>query len=186
MVSRTRRPVGNRVPPSRSQPAFRHVRHSTGDPATARHFTRPSTRDIDRLSSSIQRGCAAIPRPAVWGPIGHCASPVALLLSRFPVPSSGRFVTFRRTTAGYVDRLQAAMGSRHRPGTAPWASRRFPAPLRPCRRSDSDHLGKRYILGRNQESIETRELRLNRECDFLGINIPEYMLLQLKYTRSVW
>jgi len=40
----------------------------------------------------------------------------ALPQSRSHVPFPGRF---GRTTAGYVDRLQAAMEFRHRPGTAP-------------------------------------------------------------------
>ena len=49
----------------------------------------------------------------------------------------------------------------------------LPSPSRPCRRSDSDHVGERYALGRNRVSIETRELRLSTgECDYLGINIP--------------
>jgi len=49
----------------------------------------------------------------------------------------------------------------------------LPSPLHPCRRSDSDHVGERYALGRNRVSIETRELLLStRECDFPGINIP--------------
>jgi len=132
---------------SRSQPAFRHMGHGAGHLAAARRFARPSTRNVDQLSSGVRRGRRRFPGPPSGG-----RSAIVLLPSRFPVPSSGRFVTFRRATAGYVDRLQAAMGSRHRPGTASRASRRFPAPLRPCRRSDSDHLGKRYILGRNQES----------------------------------
>jgi len=42
-------------------------------------------------------------------------------------------------------------------------------PSRLCRRSNSDHTGKRYVLGRNRVSIETRELRLStQECDFPG------------------
>jgi len=47
-----------------------------------------------------------------------------------------------------------------------------PIPSCPCRRSNSDHVGKRYVLGRNRESWE---LRLStRECDFPGINIPNH------------
>ena len=52
-----------------------------------------------------------IPRPVVQGPDGHCASLVLL-----PMPSPGHFGC---GTARYVDGPQAAMGSRHRPGTAP-------------------------------------------------------------------
>ena len=52
-----------------------------------------------------------IPRPVVRGADGRCASPVAI-----PLYPPGRY---GRATAGYVDRPQAATGSRHRPGTAP-------------------------------------------------------------------
>ena len=44
-----------------------------------------------------------------------------------PVPSPNRF---ERATAGYVDRPQAAMESRHRPGTAPGPADDRPSPLR--------------------------------------------------------
>ena len=63
-----------------------------------------------------------IPRPIVRGPMA-----AALSRSRSPVPSPGRF---GRATAGYVDRPQAAMGSRHRPGTAPGPADDRPCPLR--------------------------------------------------------
>ena len=56
-----------------------------------------------------------IPRPIVRGPL------------RFPVPSPGRF---GHTTAGYVDRPQAPMELRHRPGTAPGPAGNRPSPLR--------------------------------------------------------
>ena len=49
-----------------------------------------------------------IARPVVRG--------LVLFWSRSPVPPPGRF---GHATADYVDRLQAALGSRHRPGTAP-------------------------------------------------------------------
>jgi len=131
VVSRTRRPVGNRVPPSRSQPVFRHVRHSTGNPATAHHFTRPSARDVDRLSSSIQRGRVAIPRPAVWG-----RSAIAL-----PLQPPGRFVTFRarrRPLCRPINGVATSAGNNigDRPEIAP-------RPSHPHRRSNSDHAGKR-------------------------------------------
>ena len=63
-----------------------------------------------------------IPRPVVRGPMAG-----ALPRSRSPVPLSGRF---GRATAGYVDRPQAAMGSLHRPGTAPGPTGDRPLPLR--------------------------------------------------------
>ena len=42
-------------------------------------------------------------------------------------PSYGRF---GRATADYVDRPQAALGSRHQPGTAPGPAGDRPSPLR--------------------------------------------------------
>ena len=59
--------------PSLSQPVFWQLRHGAGDPPAARRFMRPSACDVDWLSSSVWPGWAAIPRPAVLGPIGHCA-----------------------------------------------------------------------------------------------------------------
>jgi len=47
--------------------------------------------------------------------------------SRSPVPSPGRFGC---ATADYVDCAQAALGSRHRPGTAPGPANDRPSPLR--------------------------------------------------------
>jgi len=55
-------------------------------------------------------GEAMIPRPVVRGPMA-----VVLPRSRSPIPP-GRF---GRATADCVDRPQAALGSRHRPGTVP-------------------------------------------------------------------
>ena len=91
------------------------------DPAAARRFTRPSPRDVDRLSSGVRRegGEAVIPRPVVRRPMA-----VALLRSLSPN-------RFERATAGYVDRPQAAMESRHRPGTAPGPARDRPSPFAP-------------------------------------------------------
>ena len=58
-----------------------------------------------------------IPRPVVRGPI-------AVALPR-TVPCR-----FGHTTAGYVDRPQAPMELRHRPGTAPGPAGNRPSPLR--------------------------------------------------------
>jgi len=69
---------GKSRPPLHSQPVFRHVHHDAGDPAIARRFTRPSARDVDRLSSGVRWGGPVIPRPIVQGPISHCTSLVAL------------------------------------------------------------------------------------------------------------
>ena len=72
--------VSDRTPPLRA-PCLRFDRYAMApDPSTARRFLRPSSCDIDRLYSSVQRGGKAIPRHIVRGPIGHCASLVALPL----------------------------------------------------------------------------------------------------------
>ena len=83
-----------------SQPVFWHVHHGTGDRADARCFACPSARNVNRLSSSVrQRG---IPPPVVRGPIGHCASLVALLWPEF---------TFRaRHCPLSIDRSHTVMG----------------------------------------------------------------------------
>jgi len=81
-------------------------------------------RDVDRLSSSVRReGEAVISRPVIRGPMAG-----ALHRSRSPVPSPPRF---GRATAGYVNRPQAAMGSRHRPTTAPGPAGDRPSPFAP-------------------------------------------------------
>ena len=123
-VSRTRRPVSDRIPLLHFQSAFQQVRHCAGDPAAARHFMCPSARIIDRLSSGVQRGRAVIPRPVVVvpGPIGHCAS-----LVLFPLPLPVVLWRFRHATASCVDR---SMGSPHQPETAWDTGRRSPLPLR--------------------------------------------------------
>jgi len=122
MVSHTQQPVGDRVPPPRCTSAFWQVRHGAGDPAAARRFTRPSRprrRPIVQRRPTVGGGDSPVRRP---GADGRCASPVALPLD--PPPSR-----FRRATASYVDRPQAAMGSRHRPGTAPGPASNHPSPL---------------------------------------------------------
>jgi len=91
------------------------VRHGAGYPAAARGFTRPS---LPRPTG----GEAVIPRPVVRGPMV-----VVLPRSRSPVLPPGRF---GRATTDYVDRPQAAFGSRHRPGTAPGPADDRPSPLR--------------------------------------------------------
>jgi len=102
-------------PPSRCTSAFWQVRHGAGDPAAARGFTRPS---LPRPTG----GDAVIPRPIVRGPMV-----VVLPRSRSPVLPPGRF---GRATTDYVDRPQAALGSRHRLGTAPGPAGDRPSPLR--------------------------------------------------------
>jgi len=80
MVSHTQHPVGDRVPSSRCTSAFRQVRHGAGDPAAARHFTRPSRQRRQPIVIVQRRptgggGDSPARRP---GADGRCASPVAL------------------------------------------------------------------------------------------------------------
>ena len=104
----------------------------------------PETRPLLAVScaypSRVQRrptGEAVIPRPIVRGPMA-----VVLPWSCFPVPPPGRFGL---ATADYVDRPQVAMGSRHRPGTAPGPASDRPTPRR---RSNSDHAGESSYSGK--------------------------------------
>ena len=93
---------------------------------------------------------------------------IALPSSRSPVPSFGRFATFERATASYVDRPQAAMGSPHWPGQE---RRRGPAgdrPPTPFASPPAIRMVRTWTKSR--VSIETRELRLStRECDLQGL-----------------
>ena len=67
MISHTRHPVGNRVPPSHSQHVLRHVWYGARRrPAVS--CTHPA-HDVDRLSSGVRRGEALIPRPVVRWPM---------------------------------------------------------------------------------------------------------------------
>jgi len=88
------------------------VRLSAGDPVASRRFTCPSRlrrRPIVQRRPTGGGGDSPARRP---GADGRCSSPVALPRTLTP----GRF---GRAAAGYVDCPQAAMVSRHRPGTAP-------------------------------------------------------------------
>jgi len=81
----------------------------------------------------------------------------------------GRFVMFRPFHR-LLCRLGPRIGRERHRGPA---SDHLP-PV-PHQRSNSDHAGKRYVLGQNRESRLrlVRELRLSTwECDFAGINIP--------------
>jgi len=154
-ISRIWRPVGNRVLSSRSQPVFRCTHHITTAletqplPAVSRAY--PPTMSTNCPAASDGDGQRF--RPVVWGPISHCASPVVPpLCSSLP----GRFVTFwacHRLLCQSIDGVPASAGN-----------------------SNSDHVGKKVrTLAKSRVSIKTRELRLStRECNFLGINIPNY------------
>ena len=162
VVSHTRHLVVDHV---RQSSAFWQVRHGAGDSATARRFTRPSPRDVDRLCSGVRWGEAVIPRPVVRGPMA-----VALPRSRSPIPfPPGRFGC---ATAGYVDRLQAATGSHHRPETAPGPAGDRPPLRAPAGDPTPIMQVEVRTWAKSRVSIETRELRLSsQECDFPGINI---------------
>jgi len=88
-------------------------------PAVWRAPIRPQRRPIVQRRPTEGRG-TVIPWPVVRGPISHCASPVALPLK----PSPAILRRLGRATTGYVNHPQAAMGSRHRPGTASGTGRR--------------------------------------------------------------
>ena len=106
------------------------VCHGTGDLAAARGFMRPSSRDVDRLSSGVRQwGAVAVPRSVVRGPMA-IALPRSCSPRTLPRPFCDVRVRYRRLCL------------RRQCGT----------PLHPRWQSDSDHVGKRYILGRNRES----------------------------------
>jgi len=70
------------------------------------------------------------------GADGCCASPVPLPRTLPPA-----------ATARYVDLPQAAMGSRHQPGTVPGPAGDRHPPFAPHRRSNCDHAGKSTYSG---------------------------------------
>ena len=79
---------------------------------------------IPPASSGVRRGGGGSDSPAHRpGADSRCASPVTLPRT-LPTGRVGC------ATAGYVDRLQAAMGSHHRPGTAPGPACDRPSSLR--------------------------------------------------------
>jgi len=73
------------------------------------------TRDVDRLFSGVCRG-------------GGCRWPLHFPCHAPPYPLPA---CFERATAGYVYCPQAAMGSRHRLGTAPGPASDRPSPFAP-------------------------------------------------------
>ena len=96
-------------------------------------------------------------RPVVRGPMA-----VVLPRSCSSVPPPpGRF---GRATADYVDRPQAALGSRHRLGTAPGPAGDRPSPFAPRRRSSFDHTGKSSYSG----EIDYRFLTFQTGSRFSG------------------
>jgi len=116
-----------------------HVCFLTGAPQRRRPSRcLPFHAPIPPASSGVRRGRGGGDFPACRpGADGHCGSLV--MLPRTPLP--GRF---GHVTADYVDRPQAALGSRHRPA---WERRRVrpviaPPPFAPRRRSNSNHAGK--------------------------------------------
>jgi len=102
VVPHTRHPVGDGVPLSRCTSAFWQVRHGAGDPAAACRFTRPSPRDVDRLSSGVRRE-GVIPRLVVRGPI-------AVALPRSHSPRTLPSTVLSTQLPAYVDRSQVGWG----------------------------------------------------------------------------
>ena len=98
---------------------------------------------------------------------------IALPSSRSPVPSFGRFATFGRATAGYVDRSQAATGSPHRPGTASETGRRSPPPFHA---SAGDPTLITPVLVHTWPKSRVLSIE-TRECDFPGITIHNLNLI---------
>jgi len=81
---------------------------------------------------------------------------------RFPgLAPPGHFATFGRVTTGYVDRPQAALGSRHRPGTASGTG--WPSPPSPLRAPAGDPTPITLVTGMYLGEIESRSRP--RNCD---------------------
>jgi len=116
-----------------------HVCFLTGAPQRRRPgCCSPFQAPIPPASSGIRRGGGGGDSPA--------RRPGAIVLpqSRSPVP----YRPFWACTADYVDRPQAALRSRHRPGTAPGPAGDCPSPPScPHRRANSDHAGKSSYSG---------------------------------------
>ena len=109
------------------------------------------------ISSEVRQG--GIPRPIIWGPIGHCASPIALPHSQ---PPSG-LQRFGRATAHYVHRSSAGGdGVPASAGNSVGTGWRSPPPFVPL---PAIQLRSR-TQAKSRVSIETGE------CNFPGINIP--------------
>ena len=161
-VSHTRRPeAGQQTPTPVAFPACVStgaVCHGARDLPAARCFTRPSTRSVDRLSNSVRQGWVVIPRTSSRGR-SAIAFPRSCSPSHSPVPSLGRFVTFRahhHPLCRLIDGVLEMAGN---------SVKDPPSHRRPRQRSNSDHAGKRYVLGQNRESdrdpgIATLDLRI--------------------------
>ena len=165
--------VSDRIPLSRSHPAFRRPprcqRPGRCQPLYAAIC--PRRRPIVQLCPMGEG--TAIPRPTIRGPIGRCASLVGVALPVALSPS--HFAPFRACHHLWYWSIDGVPSSarnsiRDQPVIAP--------PLHPCCRSNSYHASKRYVLGQNRESglwIEIWKLQFStRECNFPGINIPSH------------
>ena len=142
-----RRACGLPYPASgrRSRPSVAlHVCFLTGAPRRRRPGRcSPFHAPIPPASSGVrQRGEVVIPRSVVRGLIA-----VVHPRSLSPRTLPGHFGC---TTARYVNRPQAAMGSRHRPGMVPGPAGDRPPSSCPRRRSNSDHAGKSTYSGKIQ------------------------------------
>jgi len=135
--------------PRRRSPGRRPPFHMPIPPATSTDCTAASN-----------GGRAVIPWPVVWGLMA-----IALPRSRSP----GRF---GHATTRYVDHPQAAMGSRHRSGTAPGPVGDRPHPTsHPCRRSNSNHAGKSTYSGEIESLDRDPGIATYRELTSLASTI---------------
>ena len=128
-------PAGPSAITSRSQPVFLHA-------------MAPKTRRFMRLlARDVQRGDGRFPGPL----FGHCASLVVLPCT---LPWSFCDVSGAPPPAmSIVRRQQWGPSIGGRPAIAPPPLAHLPA----IQRSNSDHAGKRYVLGRNRVSIKTQD-----------------------------
>ena len=129
----------------------------------------PSAHDVNRLSSGARQrgGGTVIPRPGVRDR-SATARPQSRYLCSHPYRA---FCNVLDAQPPAVDRLQAAMGSRHWPGTASGTGRRSP-PLR-APAGDPTPIAPVLTRAKSRVLIETQELRLlPQECGFPGNNIP--------------
>jgi len=140
VVSHTRHPVSDRVPPSRCTSEFWQVCHGAGDPAATRRFTppsRPRRRPIVQRCPKEGGGDSPVRRP---GADGCCASPVAIPRTLPPAvlgaPLPAMLIVRRRRWGPIIGREQ-------RRGQAGDRS-----PSRPRWWSNSDHAGKSTFSGK--------------------------------------
>jgi len=157
-VSHTRLPeAGQQTPTPVAFPACVStgaVCHGARDLPAARCFTRPSTRSVDRLSNSVRQGWVVIPRTSSRGR-SAIAFPRSCSPSHSPVPSLGRFVTFRahhHPLCRLIDGVLEMAGNSVKDPLRIAVPASDPTPIMPAKGTYS---------GKIESLIETRELRLS-------------------------